>query len=291
MIVFKRIQPLFWLGLTLAIGLAGCNLPGASTSPTLDVQLINTQAAQTVSAQLTDQSSTLAVQATSEGTSETPVATLPPTVEATSTPEPTATTVPTPTQEPTIFAAPTRPAEQIFKDDFSNDQGWYTEENERFGFYYEDETYRIYVNIRGAQIWSIREENRQDVILEVDAARSDGPTDGYYGLVCRQMDDENYYALVIGSDGFFGISKMLDGEDEFIGEGIDRSGIIHSGNAVNRIRAECIGETLTLFVNDARMIEVNDDDIDSGVVGLLAGTRKTEGIVAAFDNFAIFRPK
>ncbi len=290
MIADKRIHLIF-LSLFLVVGLASCNLPGVSSTPTADNQMVYTQAAQTVSAQLTEQSPFQPTEETPAGIGGTSVATLPPTATPSSTSEPTSTDIPTPTLEPTIFAAPTRPAEQVFKDDFSNDQGWYTEENERFGFYYEDETYRIYVNIRSAQIWSIREDERRDVILEVDAARVEGPEDGYFGLVCRQMDDENYYALVIGSDGFYGILKMEDGEDEFIGEGVDRSSILNSGTSVNRLRAECIGDSLTLFVNDVRMLEVNDDDISSGVVGLLAGTRRTEGVVAAFDNFAIFRPK
>ena len=95
---------------------------------------------------------------------------------------------------------------------------------------------------------------------------------------------------MISPDGSYGIAKMENGEDEFLAEGQDQTGIIHRGDAPNRVRGECIGETLTLYANGQKLLEVDDDDLLSGDVGLLAGTRLSGGIEVLFTYFAILEP-
>jgi hypothetical protein len=127
------------------------------------------------------------------------------------------------------------------------------------------------------------------VILEVDAAREAGPEDGYYGLVCRQVDQDNYYGLVISSNGFYGIGKMEAGTFEFLKEGVDASGILKLGaNQANRIRAECSGSLLRLSANGKLLVEVEDDAFTEGTAGLMVGVRKQGGLEALFDNFAVY---
>jgi hypothetical protein len=268
----------------LVLALASCNLPGATRVPATDTVLIYTQAAETVSAQLT-------ALATS-----TPGMTLVETTQSTSlpaqeqpTPTITPTPLPSPTAEPTIGQPEPIPAELVFEDDFSEDRSWYTEQNSRFSLELTDEGYKISVNILNAPIWSIRDQSFDDVIVEVDTTRLSGAKSGYAGLVCRHQDEDNYYALVISSDGTYGIAKMQDGEFEFIQEGSDQSGMIKSG-ATNRVRAECIGDKLSLYANGQLLLQVQDDNFPSGAVGLIAGTRMDGAIEAFFDNFAIYRP-
>jgi hypothetical protein len=95
---------------------------------------------------------------------------------------------------------------------------------------------------------------------------------------------------VISSNGDYGIAKMEEGEFEFIQEGTDQAGVIKPDDETNRVRADCIGETLTLYANGQRLLEVQDDDFENGNVGLVAGTRQQPGVQALFDNFAILRP-
>jgi hypothetical protein len=109
-------------------------------------------------------------------------------------------------------------------------------------------------------------------------------------LVCRHQDEDNYYALVISPDGTFGIAKNEGGEFTFLQEGAAPGGVILGGDEVNRVRADCVGDSLTLYANGQRLAEVQDDDFTSGDVGLIAGTRAQEGLEALFDNFAILRP-
>jgi hypothetical protein len=281
-----QIFPLICTGLLFSLSLASCNLPGATPLPATDAILIYTQAAQTVSAQLT----ALATSTPAAPVAETALPSAPPAIHSsTPTIESSPTTTASPTVELTLVPPTTMPAELVYQDDFSDDTSWYTEENNRFSLELVDEGYKISINILNAPIWSIREQSFDDVIVEVDTTRLSGAKSGYSGLVCRHQDGENYYALVISSDGTYGIAKMEDGEFEFIQEGSDLSGAIKSG-AANRVRSECISENLSLYANGQLLLQVKDDDFTSGAVGLLAGTRMEGAIEAFFDNFAIYQP-
>lgn len=273
-----------FVGILFLCILSGCNLPGATRPPTANVVAIYTQAAQTVAAQLTE----LAASTTPMPPTQLPEVTLAATALPTLAPTSTGEVSPTPSSTPTL--SPTPAAELVFEDDFSTEGKWFTEQNPDFGFEYEDGAYLVYVNLLNGAVWSVREQSFTDVILEVDAGRLSGAKSGYYGLTCRHQGEEDYYALVIGSDGFYGIIRMLAGEFEFLEQGVDESGVIRSGEAGNRLRAECLGESLILYANGQKLLEVRDDQLSSGEVGLLAGTRKERGIEVWFDNFAIYQP-
>lgn len=268
--------------LALAALLTACNLP-SRTQPTVeDDDAVRTQVAETISAQLTAQVGPGAITGTPDVLSPTALPTQAP---------PTLTVTPSPTLPPTLPPEPTREARLVYEDDFGEDNGWwYTETNDDFGFKFVDDGYLIYINILNAPIWSIREVGEEDVIVEVEAALLEGPQDGYYGVVCRHQGEDDYYSLVISPDGSYGIAKMEDGEYEFLAEGHDQSGIIKGGDAPNRVRGECIGETLTLYANGQKLLAVDDDDLLSGDVGLLAGTRLSGGIEVLFTYFAILEP-
>ena len=272
--------------LALAVLLAACNLPGRSQSTLEDDDAIRTQVAETISAQLTAQVGPGEITGTPGVLSPTALPTQPPPTLAA-----TQTVAPSPTLPPTLPPEPPREARLVYEDDFGKDNGWwYTETNDDFGFKYVDDGYQIYINILNAPIWSIREVSTEDVIVEVEAALLEGPQDGYYGVVCRHQGEDDYYSLVISPDGSYGIAKMEDGEYEFLAEGHDQSGIIKGGDAPNRVRGECIGETLTLYANGQKLLSVDDDDLLSGDVGLLAGTRLSGGIEVLFTYFAILEP-
>jgi hypothetical protein len=296
----------FTLGVHLIVvllvfaALSACGLVGTPQAPTPFPDSAYTEAAQTIIAQFTE--TALAAPPTLQPT-ETPAPVTPvppeetPTAEVTDTLQPTDTPeiedTPTGTPEPgtTPISEATPPGRLVFEDDFSDERSWFTDRRDNFGFEYARGGYRIYVNILNATIWSIRERDFSDVRLEVDGQRTAGARDGYFGLVCRHQDDEeSYYALVIAEDGTYGIGKSEDGEFEFIETGTAEPGVIRSGDDPNRVRADCIGDTLSLYANGQKLLEVQDDDFDSGFVGLVAGTRLTGEVTVLFDNFAIYEP-
>lgn len=281
-----RGKELWIVVLLFLLPLAGCNLPQGTPAPATDTVLIYTQAAETLSAQLTELAPPTPAEAPVE-TGQMPG--LPTTEQPAQSVQASLTATLTTTATPTPSLTPISPAVLIFEDDFSDENYWYTEQNKRFSLELTDGGYKISINIKNAPIWSTRDQTFDDVIVEVDTLRLAGAKTGYAGLVCRHQDGDNYYALVISSDGAFGIAKMEGGEFEFIHEGVDPSGVIKSGSA-NRVRAECIGETLSLYANGQLLMQVQDDDFANGAVGLLAVSRMETPFEAFFDNFAIYQP-
>ena len=267
---------------------AGCNAAGPTQPPTPFPDSAYTQAAETVIARLTQNAPT--VTPTSTQPSETP--TLVPTYAPlpTNSPIPTQALLPTATPIPTQFPTPDA-ASVLYFEDFETDTGWVQESNDRWAMGYADGGYFIQVNISNAPVWSVRNQDLADVQLETDAARTDGPVTGYYGLVCRHLNGDNYYTLVIGSDGFYGIAIKYKGAKlRFLVEGRDENGIILSGSETNRIRADCVGSSLVLFANGQKLAEVQDATLESGDTGLLAGTLKETGLRVQYDNFAVRKP-
>jgi hypothetical protein len=60
--------------------------------------------------------------------------------------------------------------------------------------------------------------------------------------------------------------------------------------ATNHIRADCIQDKLSLYVNGVHLIDVIDGDLLEGNVGLIAGTWDTPGTDILFDNFLVIQP-
>jgi hypothetical protein len=284
-----RKRLILYVGMACVLALSACST-APIPSPTQDLVAIYTQAAQTVIAEVTNSASQTQAKTPAQtvaSPTSTPPATETP-IPATDTPLP-ITRTPSPSPSLTSLPGSTTSARLVYEADFSTGRGWHTEENDRFHFAFQDSGYVIGVDIRNAAVWSIRDDAYSDVILETSAQRLNGPQDGYYGVVCRQVDSDNYYGLAIGSDGAYGILKMMDGKMDFLVEGSAPGGVIHA-DTPNLVRGECIGETLTLFANDQKLAEAQDSDLGSGATGLLAGTHSNPGFEAFFKTFKIYQP-
>jgi hypothetical protein len=203
-------------------------------------------------------------------------------------PTPTNTAVPTPTLSLVPQATPTM--EIIFQDNFHATQGWYTYESDRYRMEYVSGKYHIHNNLLTAAVNSVRKQIHDDIYLEVEAARVSGPPNGYFGLVCRFQDDNNYYAMVIGSDGSYGIIRMMGGSSQFISPPPRPTEVIRGGFSVNRIGGSCINDRITLYVNGVKVVEVVDDMYTSGFIGLVVGTTSVPGLEVSFDNFIVKKP-
>jgi len=184
------------------------------------------------------------------------------------------------------------PADVLFQDDFSDpSSGWDQYEGAEGITGYANGVYRILVNQSDSDYWANPGLSFTDVIVEVDAEKVAGPDDNDYGIICRYQDTSNFYFLVISSDGFYGIGKAVNGSQELISmANMDFSEEINAGNATNKIKAECIGSQLAIYVNGQKLIEVEDTDYASGDVGLMAGTFSEAGTDIYFDNFVVRKP-
>jgi hypothetical protein len=184
------------------------------------------------------------------------------------------------------------PEDVLFRDDFSDpSSGWDRVDTADGVTDYQDGRYRILVNTPNTDVWANPGLAFGDVIVEVDATKAGGPDDNDFGVICRYQDIENFYFFLLSSDGYYGIGRVVDGEQTLIGDDqLYPDDAIRQGEATNHIRADCVGSSLTLHINGVELAEVQDDTFASGDVGLLAGTFDQPGTELLFDDFVVKRP-
>ncbi len=179
----------------------------------------------------------------------------------------------------------------LFQDDYSRlVSGWRRFTSAEGTMDYNASGYRILVNSLNTNFWSVAGQNFSDVRIEADAGKLGGPDSNRIGLVCRFKNDA-YYFFLISSDGFYGIGVFAGGNGVLLGQSeMQPNENIKTGLAVNHLRAECNGTTLTFYVNGFEVASVQDATLQAGDVGLLAGTFDQPGTDAIFDNFVVLKP-
>jgi len=180
----------------------------------------------------------------------------------------------------------------LFKDGFSDQLGHWTTHEDSLSFAgYAQNGFRLWANVPNYQFWSVPELNFKDVLIYTRARKQAGPENNIFGVLCRYQDEDNYYALVIGSDGYYGVFRTLKGEQMLIGqEHMDFSEVINQGENVNEIQAICQGDQLTLIINEITLIQVQDNALSYGDVGLMIGNFSEPGVDILFDDFFVLKP-
>ncbi|MBF8255931.1 MAG: Serine/threonine protein kinase [Anaerolineales bacterium] len=204
------------------------------------------------------------------------------------------TTVPrAPTRTPRPPATPLGPAGEILFEDHFDDtgSGWGRLHSNLSSADYQDGVYRIRFDGTNDDAWATSGHAFDDVRIAVGTLKVGGPDDNDFGVICRYRDDANFYALLITSDGYYGVMKMKDGERIMVGQqegNYLESTAIHQGAAANEIVAECINDHLALHVNGVLVADVRDGAFASGDVGLIAGTFEEGGVEIHFDDFFVY---
>ncbi|UCD99766.1 MAG: hypothetical protein JSV42_03290 [Chloroflexota bacterium] len=181
----------------------------------------------------------------------------------------------------------------IYQDDFSNpSSGWVNLVDERYGTLdYFDGYYRVDVQGDHQMLWTGPGMNFNDVRMETDTIKVIGSPDDIFGLICRGIDQNNFYFFIISSDGYYGIGKMINGVQSIIDNpGMLPSETIAQGKAKNHLRADCIADRLEFYVNGQYLFGVTDSDLSSGDVGVIAGNLDSDQTVVLFDNFSVLNP-
>ena len=166
--------------------------------------------------------------------------------------------------------------------------------DERGVIEYGDSNYHVLVNKPGTLLLANPGKSFQgDVSIEVDASKIGGSDDNYIGALCHYQDPDNYYLLVVTSDGYSGIARRKGGQDSLICPGLKflKMDGIKKGNATNHIRADCIGETLSLYANGQQVSLAYDNSLTGGDTGLAVRSGKLAGgVEMLFDNFRVYLP-
>jgi hypothetical protein len=212
---------------------------------------------------------------------------------------PTPTNLPTPTID--NFKIP-------YYEDFSDtNSGWYQGTTSYGSTYeYENGGYRIYNNSSNYTAETILQQLKtpRDVRIEVDTVNKGGNDDNGFGIICRYTSEGNFYYLRIGNNGGSDIMKYVNGNVTFLPEGenwlernlnqeqkssnVGEKGktIINPGTEINHIRADCIGNIITLYVNGQNILSDTDYSFSNGSVGLAVDSKSD----IIFDNFSVVNP-
>lgn len=181
----------------------------------------------------------------------------------------------------------------LFSDDFTDTSKKWDQVSEatRTTDYY-NSAYRITINDTDSDTWANpKGESFTDTRIEVDATKNSGPDDNDFGVICRYTAVDKFYYGVISSDGFYAIMKMTTGGGAPLGnKNMAESDLITQGAATNHIRFDCVGSTLTLYVNGTQLDQQTDTEYTAGNVGLVAGTFSQVGTDILFDNFFVYQP-
>ncbi|GMV33665.1 MAG: hypothetical protein DCC59_09445 [Chloroflexi bacterium] len=188
--------------------------------------------------------------------------------------------------------APTQSAGSVlFQDDFAQPiTGWDRLLVTEGVMDYYSGGYRILVNSLQTNFWATPRRNFTDVRVEVDTGKLAGPDENRIGVLCRYSDGD-YYFFIVTSDGYYGMGLFKDGQAALLGQSeMLPSASINKGLAINHLRADCAGDTLTFFVNGSQIAQVQDAALTSGDVGIIAGSFGAPGVDVIFDNFVVLQP-
>ena len=130
-----------------------------------------------------------------------------------------------------------------------------------------------------------------DVTIDVRVRHVQGSVNNWMGVICRQLDEDNYYLFAISADGYYVILEVVGGISVPL-TGPDYSESLNRGKAENTLRVRCRGTTLSFWVNDELLVTHSAETLNKagGVAMFADAVRAGEVTVVAFDDFILASP-
>ncbi len=183
----------------------------------------------------------------------------------------------------------TAEGEIYYQDDYSDtSSGWYVGSDSTGSYSYSNGEYIMEVYNTNRIHWASYGDEFQDIIITVDARPHQSTGDGGFGLICRYSDSDNFYGMEVSEDGYYSIWRRDKGEYIFLSYW-QYSDLIPQFKRM-KVTSSCIGNTLSLAVNDTLLAEVTDSTFQSGDVAMFVETYDIANLAVAFDNFTLRLP-
>jgi len=175
----------------------------------------------------------------------------------------------------------------------SNRNGWQEEsEQNEYGFTqaaFERSKYVIQINpITAMQFFQAPDLPMQDdFYLTVEAAKTQGPEDSFYGVYFR-MTDNHYYYFVISDTQEYGVLLLMQGWQHLVDWTL--SPAIHP-NETNKLTVLAEGDHFVFCINDQWVNEIYDDQKTIGYLGVTVGVENGGyETIFEFDKFTVHAP-
>ncbi len=197
----------------------------------------------------------------------------------------------TPSVSPAATVGPL--SQEVFRDGFDSQDGkWETYSGTDWGSaFYKDGKFHITNNTASQYSSSSRLQGQfSDFALEVEMELVSGSSASHQTVICRYNETGDCYMFCIDANGEYAIHKTVEGVSTMLKTATPSSYINTGLGVTNKVRVECIGNSLTLYVNGFRVAQVSDAKLATGKVGLSVNSQSGEYTEVAFDNVVIWTP-
>lgn len=201
---------------------------------------------------------------------------------------------PSPTPAPSPSASPSPSANVLFQDNFTDpNSGWPIGKHPQghYESHYLPGEFRI--ALAAADYYAILTNRnfapQANVRLEADMTRFGPVQEPLFGFACRSANLDNFYGAVIDTFGNALLFKFQDGRYVELGRAQNHPAI-QRGNATNRVRFDCVGTQLTLYVNGTPITTAQDGAFGGGQQGFLVFSFEQGGLDLHIRNFIAYRP-
>jgi Tol biopolymer transport system component len=180
----------------------------------------------------------------------------------------------------------------VYEDDFSDSFGGW---DDAFDTYttkqYGNNRYQIEVTASNLVAWGLANRDVADFEIEVEARREDGAEANSYGLLFRFLDRDNFYRFDISGDGFFLLSKFLNGQWETLVDWTKAPNINTDIGVNNILKVSAFGPEITVWCNGQPLTSITDDTLTHGNFGFFASSFGEPYIWVSYDNLKLWVPE
>ncbi len=177
-----------------------------------------------------------------------------------------------------------------WKEDFSSPGAWLLESDAAAEVTVADGVLRIAVHTPNQLAWATAGKDLRDFRLTVEATQVAGPADNEYGVLIRMQDRRNFYCFAISGDGYFLVSRFVEGVREPLAGDWTPSDAIRQGAATNVLEIVAQGSRFSFIVNGQTVTEAEDERFPHGDIGLYAGSFYEGGVIVQFDHLQVSAP-
>ncbi len=108
-----------------------------------------------------------------------------------------------------------------------------------------------------------------------------------YGLIFRTPRSSGFnagYFFAVTCDGQYSL-RLWDGTKSVLLDKLTASDLINKGkDKANRLGVAAVGDTLTLFINGAKVNEIKDEKYETGYFGIFSDRDKTKDLTVKIDQ-------
>lgn len=146
---------------------------------------------------------------------------------------------------------------------------------------------RIHITEPGQIAWTSYPKTYGDFKLTVTATQESGPADNEYGVLIRMDGDEHFYAFSISGDGYVRAAQYEARLWAVMGNDWTLSEAVNQGEMSNSLEVEARGAQYIFRVNGQEVLQVEDDALKKGEIGLYAGAFTEGDVVVTFDDLEV----